>query len=432
VVGLLLYTALVLAAGSEVAPASPQLSADVAKWVRGLDARELTVRDEAEHKLMEIGVAVLPLLPVVGDRTPAEVAVRVTRIQQKLLQAQASAAADPSLVTLKGTDLPIAEVFEAISKQTGNMIVDHREAFGEEKTAAKVTVDFDKVPFWRALDEVLDQADLTLYAFSGQRGAYVINRPGGASPRAGRAFYGGLIRLEPVRFEAVRDLRNEGMQSLKFFLEASWEPRLQPFAILQPLAEVNAVGDSGEIINVASADAEPEAMIREGVSAAELEIPLVLPKRGTEKIRSLKGKLLALVPGAVEDFHFRNLPITAKNTAPKRVEQRKAGATVTIDQVRKNNDAWELSLRVKFEAPSIALESHRSWILDNEAYFLTPTGEKIEAGGFEQTRQSKDEVGITYFYVLKETPDKLEFVYRTPITILEVPVEYELRDLWLP
>ncbi len=430
-VGLLLWTALALVA-ADAAPANPQLSSDVAKLVSQLDARDVTSRDDAERKLMDMGAAVLPLLPVVGDRTPAEVAVRVTRVQQKLLQAQANAAADPPLVTLKGTDLPIAEVFEAISKQTGNTIVDHREAFGEEKTAAKVTVDFDKVPFWRALDEVLDQADLTLYGFSGQRGAYVINRPSGASPRAGRAFYGGLLRLEPVRFESVRDLRNEEMQSLKFFLEASWEPRLQPFAILQPLAQVSAVGDSGEIINVASADAEPEATIRDGVSAAELEIPLTLPKRSTEKLRSLKGKLLALVPGAIEDFHFRNLPVTAKNMAPKKVEQRKAGATVTIEQVRKNNDAWEVSLRVKFEAPSIALESHRSWILENEAYFLTAGGEKIEAGGFEETRQTKDEVGITYFYVLKESPDKLEFVYRTPITILEVPVEYEFRDLRLP
>ena len=430
-VGFLLWTALVLVA-ADGAPANPQLSSDVAKLVRQLDARDVTARDEAERKLMEMGAAVLPLLPVVGDRTPAEVAVRVTRVQQKRLQTQANAAADPSLVTLKGTDLPITEVFEAMAKQTGNTIVDHREAFGEEKTAAKVTVDFDKVPFWRALDQVLDQADLTLYGFSGQRGAYVINRSSGNSPRAAHAFYGGLLRLEPVRFESVRDLRNEDVQSLKFFLEASWEPRLQPFAILQPLAQVSAVGDSGEIINVASADAEPEATIREGVSAAELEIPLTLPKRGTEKIRSLKGKLLALVPGAIEDFHFRNLPVTAKNTPPKKVEQRKAGATVTIDQVRKNNDAWELSLRVKFEAPSIALESHRSWILENEAYFLTAAGVKIEAGGFEETRQTKDEVGITYFYVLKESPDKLEFVYRTPITILEVPVDYEFHDLRLP
>ena len=237
-----------------------------------------------------------------------------------------------------------------------------------------------------------------------------------------------------MRFEAVRDLRNTSAksQSLKFFLEVTWEPRLQPIAVLQPLSEIRATGDTGEAIAPASAEAEPEASIREGASAVELEIPLVLPKRTNETISTLKGKLLALVPGPAEDFRFRNLSVAAKNVTPKSVEQRKAGATVAIDQVRKNNLAWEVSLRLRFDEPSIALESHRSWILENPVYFVGPDGQHIEPGGFEQTRQTKDEVGMNYFFDMKDSPEKLEFVYRTPITILEMTVDYEFRDLRLP
>jgi hypothetical protein len=33
---------------------------------------------------------------------------------------------------------------------------------------------------------------------------------------------------------------------------------------------------------------------------------------------------------------------------------------------------------------------------------------------------------------MKDSPEKLEFVYRTPITILEMTVDYEFRDLRLP
>lgn len=430
-ISLLLWTGLLLAPADEPA-ASRELADDVARLVRQLDASELSQRDDAERKLLELGPAVLPLLPVIGERTPAEVALRVTRVQQKVLQAQANAAAEPTTVTLKGTDLPISEVLAAVAKQTGNPITDHREAFGQEKSDPKVSVDFEKTQFWKALDLVLDKTDLTLYGFTGQRGAFVINRPGDDSPRTARAVYAGLFRLEPARFEAVRDLRSDKMQSLKFYMEATWEPRLQPFAILQPLGQVSAVGDDGDAIAVAGADAEPEATIREGISAAELEIPLSLPKRSTEKIRSLKGKLLALVPGPVEDFRFRTPNVAAKNAPPKRVEQRKAGATVTIDQVRRNNEVWEVSLRVKFDDPSTALESHRSWILDNEAYFVDAAGTRAEPGGYEQTRQAKDEVGINYFFDLKEHPSKLDFVYRTPITILELSVDYEFRDLRLP
>lgn len=429
-VTLLIWTGLVLA-GADAAAAKSELPNQVKGLLRQLDAVQLAERDQAERKLLELGTDVLPLLPTIGERTPAEVALRVTRVQQKLLRAQAVAATQPSLVTLKG-DLPLSDVWKEITRQTGNTVTDHRQAFGEQQDETKVKVDFDKTPFWRALDNVLDQADLTLYGFAGQRGAAVISRPGGATARAAKAFYAGVFRLEGVRFEAVRDLRNEKMESLKFFLEVTWEPRLQPFAILQPLGQVSAVGNSGEVISVASAEAEPEAMIREGLSAVELEIPLVLPPHSTEKISVLKGKLLALVPGPLHDFRFRELSVTAKNAPAVRAEQRQGGTTVVVDQVRKNNAVWEVSLRVKFEAPSTALESHRGWVLENEAFFEDAKGQRIEPGGIEQTLQSKDEVGINYFFDLKENPEKLTFVYRTPITVLEMPVEYEFRDLRLP
>ena len=235
-----------------------------------------------------------------------------------------------------------------------------------------------------------------------------------------------------MRFEAARDLRNENMQSLRLYVEATWEPRLQPFAILQPLGQLSAVGDSGEAIAIAGDDAMPEATIRAGMSSVELEIPLTLPPRSIGKIKTLKGKFQAMVPGPAEDFRFASPPVTERNAPTKRIEQRKAGATVTLDRLRKNNAAWEVSLRVKFDNPSTALEIHRGWMLDNEIYFTDSTNRRVEPGGFEQSRQAHDEIGINYYFDLAEEPAKLELVYRTPITILDMNVDYELHDLPLP
>ena len=400
--------------------------------MRQLDAAQLAERDEAERKLMALGVDVLPLLPTIGDRTSAEVALRVTRLQHKLLRAQALSAAEATTVTLAADEMPLSEVLKEIVKQTGNPIQDHREAFGEDQDDPRIKVKFDKTPFWAALDNVLDQGGLSLYPYAGKRGAFVVSRPPGQLPRAEGSFYSGLFRLQGARFEAVRDLRNPNMDSLKFFIEVSWEPRLQPFAILQPLAEVSATGSNGEPLAVAGTDAEPEALIREGVSAVEIEIPFALPKRSVEKISTLKGKLLALVPGPVQDFRFSDVPVAAKNTPPRRVEQRQGGTIVAIDQMRKNNETWEVSLRVKFDAPSSALESHRGWVMENQAYFEDADGEHIEPAGIEQTAQSKDEVGINYYFDLNDGPKKLTFVYRTPITILDLSLSYEFRDLRLP
>jgi hypothetical protein len=405
---------------------------DVARLIRQLQARELAERDGAERELAKLGAEILPLLPRIDERTPAEVAERVARVQQQLLIEQALSAAAPTTVTLKGADLPLSDVLASISRQTGNPITDHRAAFGEPRTDPRLAVDFDKTPYWQALDQVLDQAGVTLYPFTGRRGAFVISRPADALPRAARASLAGAFRLSPVRFEARRDLRNNREQSLKFFFEVAWEPRLQPIAIMQPLARASAVGDDGDSIAVSNARAQSEVMIREGISAAELEIPLELPPRRVTHIRTLKGQLTALVPGPRHDFRFASLPLAAASGASRRVEQRQAGATVFVDSLRKNNDVWEVCLRVKFDAPANALESHRGWILENQALFETTDGRRIEPGGFEQTRQARDEIGIKFFFELDQDPSKLVFVYRTPITILSMNLDYEFRDLELP
>jgi hypothetical protein len=371
-------------------------------------------------------------LPRIDEHTPAEVAQRLSRVQQKLLLEQAQADARPTTVTLKAADVPLSEVLAAIAKQTGNPISDHRAAFGQRQTDPRVTVDYDKMEFWPALDRVLDQAELTLYPFTGRRGAFVVSRAADALPRVTRANYAGVFRLSPVRFEAVRDLRSEHQQSLKFFFEVGWEPRLQPIAIMQPLARISATGDDGEVVAVSNPEAQSEASIRDGVSAAELEIPLQLPPRRVTRMRTLKGQLSALVPGPRHEFRFPSLSVATTSGAERRVEQRQAGATVAVDSLRKNQDVWEVSLRVKFDAPASALESYRGWILENPAVFLAPDGRSFEPGGFEQTRQARDEVGIKYFFDLDEDPTKLTFVYRTPITILQMNIDYEFRDLELP
>lgn len=427
---------LVICAGLLLAPgeadADDALARQVSQLVRQLDAQELTQRDQAESRLRALGPDVLPLLPATGDRTSAEVALRLSRLRQHLRREQALAATRSSVVTLKGNDLPLADVLEEISKQTGNPISDHRPAFGQRQGEVRVTVDFDKTPYWKALDSVLDQAELTLYGFTGRPGAFVVNRPPGTANRADKASYVGIFRLEPVRFEAQRDLRNESLGSLRLFMEVSWEPRLQPMAIVQPLAEVRAVGNSGEAIPPASQQAELETLIRGGMSAAELAIPFALPKQGIDKISSLKGKLTALIPGPLADFRFDELPLEEKNGRPKPIERRQAGTTVALEQVRKNNDVWQVQLRVRLEAPGAAMESHRGWIFENEAYFEDHQGNRVEPGGLEHTRRTKDEVGMNYVFDLPDGPQGLSFVYRTPLVILEAPLEYEFHDLRLP
>lgn len=423
---------LLLAAGASVKSAeSEDLASQVRSHLRSLNSNALAQRDSAEHALIDLGPAVLPLLPAVTDRTPAEVAERLARIRQTLLQRQAEAGAKASLVTLDVKDAPLAEVFAQLGKQSGNTIVDYRQEFGEDPTAVKISLQCDKLPFWQALDQVLDQANLSVYNYGPQRGIYVVGRSAGHLPRHERVSYDGPFRIAPSRFEAVADLQNPRNRSLKLFLDVSWEPRLRPINIMQPLAKVEASG-GGSTLAVDGAEGEPEVTVGHESTTVELQLPLELPARKIEQVTKLKGRLTALVPGPAEEFRFSSLPVAKNGGQAKRVEERKASATVIVDQVRQANEIWELEMRVKFDNPAQALESHRSWVYDNEAYLEDAKGNRITPGGYEQTRQGKDEVGIKYLFDVPGGMSGQTFVYKTPLAILELPVDYELHDLPLP
>ena len=420
-----------LAVSAAMAIAADDPASQVRQNVRGLNSPELTLREKAEKALIDLGPSALPLLPADDARMPAEVIQRLNRIRQTLLKLQVEAGVKTSLVTLDVKAMPLADALAALCKQSGNRIVDYREEFGEEPSPIKISLQCDKTPFWQALDQLLDQANLDVYNYGADRGIYVISRPTGRLPRQAKVSYSGPFRIAPIRFEALADLQNPRNRSLKLFLDVSWEPRLRPINIVQPLAAVQATGADGAI-PVDGADGEPEVSVGPESTTVELQLPLESPARKVEKIAALKGRLNALVPGPAEEFRFAELPLAKNGVEAKRVEQRKATVTVTVDQVRKNNDVWELQMRVKFDKPGEALESHRSWIYDNEAYLEDAKGNRILSGGYEQTRQTKDEVGVKYLFDAPEGIAGQTFVYKTPLAIMELPIDYELTDLPLP
>jgi hypothetical protein len=158
-----------------------------------------------------------------------------------------------------------------------------------------------------------------------------------------------------------------------------------------------------------------------------MDLFLALPKRSAKKIARLSGKFTALVPGRAETFEFSKLD-KAKNESLER-----GGVVVTLEQVRKNDDVIEARLRIKFDEASNALESHRGWIDENEAFMLDPQGNKIEAGGRERNLVAENEVGYSYLFDPGEVPiAQCRFVYKTPAALFKVPVDFELTDLELP
>lgn len=421
---LLLISCLAIAqvAGAEAS----ELGGQVRRLVRQLDHDELSKREAAERALVELGPEVLEHLLPANARTPAEVKARLERIVSVLEHTAAEAAVAATHVTLNG-NLLMSEVFAEINQQTGNKIVDFRENFGQEATDEQVAVDFDETPFWQALDTVLDQLNMVPYAYGGQPGAVtVVAAEPGQLPSASRVSYGGLFRLEATQVEATRDLRNPANEGLRLNLEIMWEPRLTPISLQQPLDQLIALDEDGTAVEIDGRQGAPESAVQSRVSAVELNLPLKLPARGVQRIAELRGTLFALVPGRVAAYEFDRLP-EAKN-----VEQRKAGVTVVVEQLRKNGPIFEVAMLVRFDDAANALESHRGWIYANPALMLDPEGNEIPNVGFETYRQTPNEIGLRYKFDLPEVSDDHRFVYRTPAALVKIPVAYVIKDIGLP
>jgi hypothetical protein len=292
--------------------------------------------------------------------------------------------------------------------------------------SGKVTIELKGEPFWPAVDKLLDQTGLGVYNYGGENALSIVSRDMQDGNRFGNASYSGPFRLEILEIQAQRNLRQAQRRSLKLQLEISWEPRLRPIALSQPIEDLQATTDAGSPLSVSQPDAVLDVEVPDGTQAAEIVLSFDLPSREAKKITSLRGRLRALVPGRRAEFRFTDLANAAGKT------DRRGGVQVTLDDVRKNNAIWEVHMRMALDEDNHALESHRGWVFQNKSYLVGKDGEAIDNAGFETTRQTRNEVGVAYLFDLPEGIEGLTWVYETPAAIVELPVEYEIKDIELP
>ena len=411
--------------GQTADPPKESLEDQVRALTRMLNSPLLASREEAQQKLIELGSGVLEFLPAPSERMSAEEKQRLGQSRDKLQRAQAEASVKATTVTLSG-EMKLSEILAAMQKQTGNTIIDQREKLDQQGGDPPVKIDFSQTTFWQALDQLLDKTGLTVYPYVEQDAVGFQNRPDGDLERSKRPVsYSGAFRLEAQELLGKLNLLNAEDRRLQLTMEVAWEPRLDPITIQQRLSDIQAVDDAGNAIELEQSDSVLEPQILPGDLTTELLIPLKLPERSVKQITSLKGKFTAMVPGRVETFRFTDLALRG-------AEQRRGGVAVILDQVRRNNEIWEIRVLVRFDKAAGALESHRGWVFNNEAYLETKDGQRINYDGFETTRQTEQDVGMAYYFDLEKGPQGLTFIYKTPSVVTLLPVEYEIKNLPLP
>jgi hypothetical protein len=410
-----------------------QLEREISKLVAQLNDDRAADRDAAEKELLALAGTntaqadrFLIALPKDNDQMPLAVRDKLGRIRKQIEDRVAKASTTGTTVTLSAKEMPLADVFKEIEKQTGNKVIDNRDEQEGGSGKTKITIELKDEPFWSAMDQILDQAKLSVYSYGGEEALSIVARGNDDSPRKGRAMYQGPFRMEVLEVQSQRGIRQPNQKSLKLQLEFAWEPRLRPIALSQPATDVTATGDDEEELAVSQPEAMQDVEVPTGTQAAEIVLPFELPSRDVKKITSLKGKLHALVPGRHARFQFEDLAKAAGKN------QRLGGVQVTLDEVRKNGAVWEIHMRFALDEANGALQSHRAWVFQNLSYLVAKDGSRIENAGFETTRQTPNEVGMAYLFDVADGIEGLSWMYETPAAIVDLPVEYELKDIELP
>lgn len=402
-------------------------AAAVRALVRELDAPQKAARDEAERRLIEFGPAALSILPDLRPNDSAELSLRLNRVRLALLRQKAARSLEASHVSLHVKDAPLADVLAEIERQTGNKLVDYRRQFGQQADDLRVTLELNDQPFWQALDRLNSATGLTTYPFAGEDGLALVVRTAGEPTPDLRAHvqYVGAFRLHVRRLTTTRDL-DAADADLQLELEAAWEPRLRPLFLTVAAAKLQLADDAGRPLAPRNPNLVQEIPPQGRAAQVDVKFTAVAPPRTAKSLQRFAGTLDVLLTAEMHTFRFADLG------ERKRQEQRAAAVTVTLEPTRMNNQLLEVPVRIRYENPVNALESHRAWFYKNPAYLEAADGRKTSPGSTELARQADDELLLNLMFVDPGDPAAQTFVYQTPADIVSLPIEFEFTDLPLP
>jgi hypothetical protein len=413
----------------------------VAELQHQLESPQVAERDEAEKELLSLGTLVLDHLEPPTSKTPSDAIERTSRIRRELEKIAVASVTKSSTVTLNG-NVSVDQALAEIRKQTTNDVALSAEipdVFAEKK----IDLDLQDVEFWTALAQVMKLGSLVVDPYAGEPGQLRLAptqaarvaaaNPGldlgnGAdepsdqkSPHA----ISGVFDLTVTKINASRNLVNPAMNYCNITILVRWEPRVQPVSVDLPIASITAIDEFDKPISVDNEEAILSGLVQPEIPELEFSIPIGLVDRQIEVIKSLDATIDAVLPGRIETFRFRKIGGLDSGT-----EQRKAGAIVTYDGFRKNDDLYGVTVRLSFEEDHNALESHQGWAFNNPAFLEDSEGKKFQPVALETIHQDNQQIAIQFYFI--DDPKDMTLVYKTAAAIVRVPVKIHLTDIPLP
>jgi hypothetical protein len=420
---LLLWSALLtLQAAEPLADAAP-----VAALIRGLGSGSLSVRDEAERRLLALGPAALPDVAAARSTATGEAAFRLNGIQQQLEQQAAARAIEASVSSFDWRDAPVRRCLEEVFARTGNAIPLDADVARGPAGMRPVTGRFERATFWEILDGLLDRAALELTTVAEPPGLAIGAAASDASRHRPPGVASGPFCITVARVEQVGKATHpeSAARAARIVLRALWEPRFEPFLLRLPARTIVAEGPAGESVPPAQRTATLESTIVPGRKWVEMPVLLARPEAPLETLGMLRGTLSVWLAGMEQAFVF------PPGNAPDTV--RIADAEVRLLEVASRPQGLLVRIRVTYGSPSEALASHQTWLTERRVEATLADGRALEQ--VEQRVEARTDRGLTAAAIFAwpaRGPTGLPpmtIAWRLPIAIHEIPVDFAIRDI---
>jgi hypothetical protein len=333
----------------------------------------------------------------------------------------------PTEVTWQKSKAFLGEVPGQFRKQAGVQI---EVVPGLLKTGFQAN--FDKTPFWEALQAAADRTGSRLALSAGGRKVELV--PRGKSRDV--AATSGSFRV--VAQQVVgRALLDQGITYHEVHLLVHWEPRLRVYRIDSIPHNGKATDVPGSTITIEGGSTQ----ILPLDATSEMKVKLFGLTRDSEKIKTLSGVFTVTAADKMLAFTFAEPgKFPAAGVLP--AEDKNAGVSATLRRVQKKDDTWEVEVEVTYPPGQPTFESFQGewWLRDNRLVVHSPQGKTFVIDDYEIPSPDNPRP-LRAVYRFKENPQtglgnptqpKWSIVYEAPSPLADAKVPFELKDIPLP
>jgi hypothetical protein len=332
-------------------------------------------------------------------------------------------------VSLRLERKTVAQALAELSRQSRISVEDRLGGSG-----AEVSLDLPRTTFWPALDALARAAGARVELYSRDGRLALVRRPSGW--REPPLSYSGPFRTALKRVATSLDLET-GVSACTATLEVAWEPTLEPLYLQTGPRGLTVRDDRGRSLPAPREGGETPPV--DGRLALTFEVPLPAAPRGAARLALLEGKLSAVAPSKSLTFDFGPLDRLAGAPDSSSARRQSAhGVSCRLSQVRLEDDQWTVQVAIDYPPGGVELESYQSRVVNNELILAPKDGKKRPpAGGYVVHSAGPRKAEISYNFwdadgVVRGRPGDWKLLYRTPASLVEVPLTFSFKDVPLP